>query len=262
MKANNIFTKSKLVCALGFVAILSAASVAEAVCFASVAEAASLANVAAAASFNTGFEKNDGYKVGPLNKQNGWQATPNVNIQNTVVHQGKQALTIGVTGGSYDDQYANAPLPYPIPITNRYTSVSFYFLTNNTSNNVQAGVNVIGANGSSSPGTLGQLVAFGTGNADSTYSLFSLGNSNMSTEPFVPLANGVWHSCILDFDFEANQVTGQIDGTINFGPLDITPATVITGVQLYNITGGITSTSDASFDLINISYNTGRAITP
>lgn len=242
MKANNIFTKLKLVYALGFVAILSAVSVAQ------------------AASFDTGFEDYQGYTVNPLNGQKGWQATTNVNVEDTTVEQGRQAVDIGVTAGSYDYQYANAPLPYPIPITNRHTSVSFYFYTNNTSDHTQAGVNVIGANKSSPPGTLGQLFAGGTGIPGSTYSYFFLGDFNSNTEP-VALANGVWHRCILEFDFKKNTVTGQV-GTTTLGTLTINPATVITGVQLYNITGGITATSDAFFDNLDISYNTGTAIIP
>ncbi len=242
MKVNNIFTKLKLASALGFVAVLSVASVAE------------------AASFQTGFEKNQGYKVGPLNGQNGWNTSTNVNVENTDVEQGKQAVDIGVTAGSYDYEYANVPLPYPISITNRHTSVTFSFLTNNTSNHTQAGVNVIGSYGSSPPGTLGQLFAGGIGNSDNTHSYYFLGDFNSNTNP-VEFANGVWHNCILEFDFEKNTITGQVDGT-SLGMLTINPATVITGVQLYNITGGITATSDAYFDQLNISYNTGIAIIP
>lgn len=242
MKVNNIFTKSKLAYALGFVAILST-------------------SVAQADSFDTEFEKNQGYKVGPLNEQNGWQATTNVNVENLVFEEGKQAVKIGVTAGTYDYQYANAPLPYAISITNKHTSVAFYFLTNNTSNNTQAGVNIIGTNGSLPTGSLGQLFAKGTGNSGSPYSYFFLEYSNLITDP-VPLVNGVWHRCILDFDFENNIITGQVDGTVNLGMLPIKPATVITAIQLYNITGGITSTSDAFFDLININYNTGGVIPP
>lgn len=242
MNANNIFTISKLVSALGFVAILSTVSVAQ------------------ADSFNTGFEKGQGYTVNPFNKQQGWLATTNVKVENTVVAQGKQAVDIGVIAGAFDDQYANAPLTYPIPITNRYTSVTFSFLTNNTSNSTQAGVSVIGINSSSQPYTVGQLVAGGTGISGGTFSNFILGNSNSNTLP-VGFANGVWHKCILDFDFENNTVTGQVDG-ITLGTLTINPTTAITAVQLYNITNGNTATSDAFFDRLGISYNTGIAITP
>lgn len=242
MKANYIFTKLKLIYALGFVSILST-------------------SVAQATSFNTAFEMNQGYTVGPLNRQNGWFATPNVNVENTVSEQGNQAVKIGLTAGSFDDQYGNAPLPYPIPITNRFTSVSFFFLTNNTSHHTQAGMNVIGANGSSTPTTEAQIFIVGTGNPNSTFSYFGLGNFNSNT-PLVLLANNVWHKCILDIDFQNNTVTGQIDGNVNLGMLTIIPATVITGVQMYNITDGITATSDAFFDKISISYNTGPVITP
>ena len=232
MKVNSVFAKSTSV----FVLILSATL--------------SWANPAQSSQqFSTGFERSQGFVIGPLNGQQKWQGSPDAAIESAVQEVGHQSLLIAsppsATGGYFE--FANAPYQFN-SISNRHASFKVAF--NRVQNtNVQAGMSIV-----SNAGFLGGIFS----GADGAY---FLGNFDSNTDP-VTFENGVWHDLSLVFDFKLNTVTGSVDG-ISLGTLPLNPPngtlTRVSQVQLYAISG-TNNPIESYFDQLEINYNYGAAL--
>src|SRR5450756_319521 len=137
METNNLFKKLAAMSALALMTILFTAS---------PAQAQSL--------YYTGFEKlggftfnrgpvditiQAGFNVGALDGQNGWTASSNVAIENTIVDEGTQALEVSLNNLSgYGSNFESANSPVQTPGTNRYAVVSVAFRRDQLNNIAQS----------------------------------------------------------------------------------------------------------------------------
>jgi hypothetical protein len=83
---------------------------------------------------------------------------------------------------------------------------------------------------------------------------YGFGNYNMGSAHHLPFANGVWHHLEVDLNFQSETMNGYVDGQL-LGTLAInppSPATQITGLQLYSYGSG-TTPQDVYFDNVSLS---------
>ncbi|MBT8207558.1 MAG: IPTL-CTERM sorting domain-containing protein [Acidimicrobiia bacterium] len=180
--------------------------------------------VAAVGTYETGFE-DPPIVAGPLAGQDGWFFGGTV--QTSVVESGDQAVYVdGSTGFDAAARALDTPVGPLISV-----EVSFQ-VTGTTQTGISLFVDT---------GFLAQIVSLN--------SLVFLGNSNSNTPP-QPLSQGTWHRLRIEFDFDAQEMEGFVDGS-SLGVLAMNPAggpaAEITDLSLYTFDAG-GATQDVYFD--------------